>query len=76
MRSVCTVMESRFTLWLNAAENTHFIFKKLELKIAPNSIFYKKLNRRICLSHTRVEVGVSKIIMFEIFEWKNYKSDL
>ncbi len=34
MHSMCTVVESRFTLGLNVAENTHFIYiKKKKLQI-------------------------------------------
>ncbi len=42
MHSRCTVTVSRFTLQLIAAKNTHYIKKKLPIKIVQNSIPYKK----------------------------------
>ncbi len=60
--TLCTVLESRFTLELNAAKNT----KKLQIKIVQNLISYKKLSGCICLSLPGVEVGAPKIAIFEI----------
>ncbi len=65
---ICTVRESRFTLGLNAAANTYFIKKKLQIKIVQNSFSYKKLSGCICPSLSEVELGAPKIAIFEILE--------
>ncbi len=45
--------------------------KKILLKIVQNSISYKKLKGRMCISLAGVEVGASKIAIFEILEWES-----
>ncbi len=60
MHSICTVKESRFTLWLNADKNIHFIKKKALNKNYSELISYKKLSGCICLYLPGVEIGGSK----------------
>ncbi len=64
-------MESRFTLQLKATKNTHFIKKKLQIKIVQNSIIYKKTSGHICLSLPGVVVEAPKIAIFETLEWES-----
>ncbi len=42
--------KNRLTLGISAAKNTDCMKKKLELKVVKNSIPYKKLSERTCLS--------------------------
>ncbi len=71
-RSVCLKSyyvqkwEIRFTLWLNAAKNMHYMKKKLRMKVVQNWISYKKVRERIYLSPPRVELGAPMISVFEI----------
>ncbi len=48
--------ENRSTLGLNAAKNSDYMKKKLELKVVENSIPYKKLRRHTCLFPLNVEL--------------------
>ncbi len=62
-RSVCLKSynvqkwEIRFTLVLNTAKNTHFMKKRLEIKVARNRISHKIVGWHKCLSPPQVELG-------------------
>ncbi len=51
--------ENRLKLWIFIAKNTDYE-KKPEVKVVENSISYKKLRGRTCLSPLRMELGDSK----------------
>ncbi len=68
--------ESIFSLWLNAAKNTHRIKKKLKIKVVQNWISYKKVHERICLSPPGMEPGGSKDShLWKIIMYKNGEVD-
>ncbi len=58
--------KNRLTLGQNIAKNSDFMKKKLKVKVVDNSIPYKKLPERTCLSTPRVELGCSKDCRVEI----------
>ncbi len=49
--------KSRFTLGLDAAENTHCIKKKVQINVVRNWILYGNVCKCICLSAPGVELG-------------------
>ncbi len=54
--------KNRLTLGVNTAKNTNYMKKKVEAKVVENSISYKKVSGRPCVSppSPRVELRSSK----------------
>ncbi len=68
--------ESRFTLELNAAENTNYIKKLLQIKVVENKISYKKVRGCVCLSSLGVNLrGLQDCHVWNIIMYGNGKVD-
>ncbi len=67
-------MKFRFTVGINAAENTNYIKKCFKYKLSRMQFLTKKVSGRICLSIPGVELGLQGLMCSKycnVLKWES-----